>query len=274
MCMCLVGISLPTGLESIFHEGGDGHGAYAAGDGGDIAAKRGDFVEFDVTFEGKAALFRSVGDAGDADVDDDGARLDHIGGHEFRAAKGCHEDIRLPAYLPEVAGMRMADRYGTVAGIGIAAEQDAHGASYDIATSYDYGVQAPGIDLIMFQQQHDAVGGCRDKGGQPLYHLSYVGGMKAVDILGRVDGVDDLFIRDMFGQGKLYQDPVYVYVIIQVFDDAQELVLADRVFQPDEAGFEADSGAGLYFGAYIGLAGAVVADEYGGQVGDLLSFCF
>src|SRR4051812_14909047 len=87
--------------ECILHQGGDGHRTYASGYGGDIAAAGRHFVEFYVSFQGKAALFSAVGDAGDTYVDDDSAFLYHVCGHELWFSQGGNQGIRAPAYLRE-----------------------------------------------------------------------------------------------------------------------------------------------------------------------------
>ena len=61
--------------------------------------------------------------------------------------------------LPEVAGLGVADGDGAVAGLGVGAEEDAHGSADDIAAADHDGVHAAGIDLIVFEEKQDAVGG-------------------------------------------------------------------------------------------------------------------
>jgi hypothetical protein len=157
-------ISFCAGSEGIFHECGDGHGAYAAGYRGDIAANGAYFFEVDVSFQGKAAFFAGIGDAGDADVDDDGAFFDHGGVDEFRFAQGGDYYIALQAYFFKVVGMGVANGDGAVAGVGVSTEEDAHGAADDVAAADYYCVFAAGIYLIVFEEEHDPIGGGRDKG--------------------------------------------------------------------------------------------------------------
>src|SRR5580692_11938564 len=195
-----VAISLFGGGKRIFHEGCDGHRADAAGYRGDIAASGGDFCKVDVAFEGEAAFFGSVGDAGDADVDHDSAGFDHGAMNEFRFPEGGYDDIPLQADLPEVAGLGVAGGDGTVAGLGVGAQQNAHGPADNIAAADHYRVHSAGVDLIMLEQQEDAVGGCGDKGRQPLDHFADVDGVEAVDVFGRVDRVDYVLVGDMPGQ--------------------------------------------------------------------------
>ncbi len=98
-------------------------------------------------------------------------------------------------------------------------------------------------------------------------------GWKPSHVLGRVDGIDHVLIGNMFGQGQLDQDTVDIDIIIQFFNDVEQFVLANALFEADEGGFIANFGAGLHFGAHVGLAGAVVAYQDCGQMGQFFSFC-
>ena len=266
-------ISFLAGGESIFHQCCNGHRSYAAGHGGDIAAEGGYFIEFNVSFEGEAGFFSGIGQPGDADIYNNSPGFDHGGVDEFGPAEGCDDDIALKAEFTQVMGMGVADGDGAIAGLGVGAEQDAHGSADDIAAADDDGMFATGVDLIVFEEQEDAVRGGGDEGGQSLDHFPDVDGVKAVDVFGGVDGVDDIVVGNMPGQGQLYQDTVYVEIVVEVFDDGEETVLADIIFQPEQGGFEAYFCAGFHLCAYVGFAGAVVADQYCREVGDFFSFC-
>ena len=194
-------ISFLAGGEGIFHQCCDGHRPYAAGHRGDIAAEGGHFIEFDVSFEGEAGFFSGIGHPGDADIYNNSSALDHGGVDEFGPAECCDDDIALEAKLTQVMGMGVADGDGAIAWLGVGAEQDAHGPADDIAATDDNGMFATGIDLIVFEEQEDAMGGGGDEGGQSLHHFPDVDGVKAVDVFGRVDGVDDIIVGNMPGEG-------------------------------------------------------------------------
>jgi len=105
---------LAAGLEGVLHEEGDGHGADAAGDGGDGSAFGGDFVEGDVADE-FVAFFGARGfDAVDADIDNDSAFFDVLGLEEFGAADGGDDDVGLACDGAEVAGAGVGDCDGGV----------------------------------------------------------------------------------------------------------------------------------------------------------------
>src|SRR5713226_439408 len=90
------------GEERVLHEHGDGHEADAARHGRDGAGALRGRVEIHVARE--LARVETV----DADVDDDGALLDHVAGDEARPAGGHAEDLGLTAVPSEVARARVA----------------------------------------------------------------------------------------------------------------------------------------------------------------------
>src|SRR5258708_8978794 len=147
-----ISISVRGSGKGVLHKGGNGHRPDSAGNRGDVAAKGSHFVEFDVPFQGKPALFRRIGHPGNPHVDDDSALFDHIRSDKLPPANGRNDDIRLAAEFGDIPGLGMTEGYRAVAGVGIAAEQDAHRPAYDIAAAYHYGMHAPGIYLIMLQQ--------------------------------------------------------------------------------------------------------------------------
>ena len=83
------------GSERIVEEAGDGHGAHAAGHGGDGARSFFGFFEADVARQ----LAFAVGgrDAVDADVDDDRPLLDPVTANHLRATHRGHEDVGFTA---------------------------------------------------------------------------------------------------------------------------------------------------------------------------------
>src|SRR5579863_66479 len=97
-----VAISLFGGGKRILHQGCDGHRADTAGYRGNIGGHGGDLRKVNVAFEGEAAFFSGVGDAGDADVDYDSAGFNHGSIDKFGFAEGGYDQIALEADLPQV----------------------------------------------------------------------------------------------------------------------------------------------------------------------------
>ena len=85
--------------QSVEHQHADGHRTNATGDGRDETAKRGNFVELNVT--AKAETFRAagVGYAGRAYIDDGRTRLYHFSRDKFRSAYGGNQYVGAAANL-------------------------------------------------------------------------------------------------------------------------------------------------------------------------------
>ena len=103
-----------AGGEGVLHEHADGHGAYAAGDGGNEAGLGGYGVEIDIALEAVAGLARGVRNACCAHVDDNSALLDHIGCDEGGMADGGNDDVGLQALLAKGGAATVADGDGGV----------------------------------------------------------------------------------------------------------------------------------------------------------------
>ena len=165
--------------------------------------------------------------------------------------------------------MRVAKGHGAVAGIGVTAEQDAHGPSHDIAAPDDHGMPAFGLDPVVFKQQQDAVGGGRQERGKPLHHAARRFRVEPVHVLVRPDGLDHFLVTDMRGQRQLHQDAIHIVMLVQRIDLPEQLLLGDVRGQSDQGGSETYFSAAFDLGGHIGLTRAVVADEYCSQMGDL-----
>src|SRR5215510_15856732 len=95
--------------QRVLHEHGDGHGADAAGHGGNGAHPRGGGLEVHVARE--LARVQAV----HPDVDDHRAFLDHVARDEARAARSHTENVRAAAMRREIAGARVAHGHGGIA---------------------------------------------------------------------------------------------------------------------------------------------------------------
>ena len=85
--------------------------------------------------------------------------------------------------------------------------------------------------------------------------------MKAVNILARIDGVDDALRIDMLGQRQLHQDAVDPVVGIEPGDQRQQLGFAGCRRQVLLKALDAGSGRRLALVADIDLARRIVADQ-------------
>jgi len=113
--------------------------------------------------------------------------------------------------------------------------------------------------------------------GQKTRHAGHqgacAGDVKAVHVLGRADGFDDLLRVDVPRQRQLHQDAVDGRIVVEGFDARQQGGFAHVGVVCFEYRVQAAVFAGLDLVAHIDLAGRVVADQHHGQArGDALHF--
>lgn len=105
----------PAARNRVSHQHGDGHGAYAAGHGGDGGAFGGDFFKGYVAYQAVAAGGRGVVFAVDSDVDDDGSFSHEVGFYELGLTDCGDEDVGGATDFSEVATSGVRDCDGGVA---------------------------------------------------------------------------------------------------------------------------------------------------------------
>ena len=91
--------------------------------------------------------------------------------------------------------------------------------------------------------------------------------MKAVDVLGRIDGGDDARRIDLRRQWQLHQDAVHGGIDVELADETKQLVGAGRGRQMKIERLHADFDDGARFAADIGFAGRIFADQDHRQAG-------
>jgi hypothetical protein len=214
---CLVA----SGSDGVEEEHGDGHGADAAGDGGDEGRFFFYVFEIDVANEPESRFFGGVIDAINADIDNDGAGFNHVGGDGIERAGGGDDDIGATRVVGEIFCAGVADGDCGVAEGAFLDEDIGQGFTDDIASANDYDVGAFDFDAGFEQKLNDAVRGAGEKSFLARNHFAYVDRMKAVDILGGVDGEKDLRFVDMFWQRELDKDTVNFRVFVQFVDNRQ-----------------------------------------------------
>lgn len=251
------------GRGCVVKEHGHSHGADAARDGRD---PRGDFLDrriVSVADQAPAALAGGIVDPVRADIDDDSPGTDHCRGEGIRSAGGHDNDIRFASMAgkPDRAGV--ADRDGGVRALCLVRKEDRERpADEGGAADHDH-VFAGRVDARMFEQAEYAVRGA----GERTVHFSpeetaKIDGVKAVDILGRVNSVDDDAFIDVWGQGKLGQDGMEARVAIKRVDLPEEVVLGNGGGEAERLSIDANFGAGSGFARDVADGGGVFADEH------------
>ena len=145
----------------------------------------------------------------------------------------------------------------------------AHGFADDVGAADDDSVESGQVTQMILQQHQTAE---RGTGHQrrlgPLgagHEAAGIDDMEAVDVLVRVDGIDDGLLVDLVGQWQLHQDAVHGRVVVQFLDLGQQRLLAGAgvhlVLIGVHAGFD-----GLFaLGADVDLTGRIFAHENDGQ---------
>ena len=160
------------GGQRIFEKHGDGHGTYASGNGGDISCNLGYACVINVACE-LAVCF-----AVHTDVNDNGAGLYHIGGHEICLADRNDENIRRAADFCEIFGAGVADRNGRIC------VEKKHCLRFadDIASADDNRVFALDGDAGAGNQLHNACGRAGKEAVVADHDLADVDFAESVDV--------------------------------------------------------------------------------------------
>src|SRR5262245_3697113 len=101
---------LLRGASGVRHEHRDGHPPYSTWDWRDSGRDFANAFERDVTDETRTTLFRCVRNSVHADVDHDGAWLDHVCRDHLGASCRDDEDVRTPGFRGQVGRAAMTDR--------------------------------------------------------------------------------------------------------------------------------------------------------------------
>ena len=151
----------------------------------------------------------------------------------------------------------MADGHGAVT----VQQQHGHRLADDIRAADNDAFLAPGVDLVLVEQLHHA---CRGAGHEieiADHDLADVDRMERIDVLPRVDGVDDGLLRDVLRHRHLTQDTRDLGAFVELRDQAEQLLLRGLLGQGVLFAVKAALLAGALLVAHIDLAGRVVADD-------------
>lgn len=258
-------------------EHGDGHGAYAAGHGADEGCDLSDGVEVDIADGFGLEVWGGAGDAVDADVDDQGARLDHVAGDQVRDAGGGDQDVGGAGDVGEAGGPFVAGDDGGF----LAHEEDGDGLADDVAGTDDDGDLAAeeggarGIRDACVLAQASGLGHRLDhlddgqaragrEAGAAVDHVADVGGVDTFDVLlWRDEALDGVGV-DAVGQGEVDHDGGDVVLCGEEEDAAGDVVEGCAAGDAVEAVLDAEGLAGASLVVGVDASGVVaVVDEEG-----------
>ncbi|CDN43882.1 hypothetical protein BN871_DS_00270 [Paenibacillus sp. P22] len=233
------------------HQHGDRHRSYAARHGSDRPGRRKASLVIDIA--SKLAVVEPV----DADVDDDGSRLDAAGPDRLGLADGHDENIRGGRDRLQILRSGMADGHGRI----LAEQQHGDRLADDIAASDYDGMLACDLMAAALDQLDDA---CRRAGQQAFVaddEIARALRAEAVHILLDADRVDDRFLRYMRRKRQLDQNAMDQLVPVELADQLQKLFLGRLPRQAMDLGVEAHFRASLFLAAHIHGRSRIVSDE-------------
>ena len=167
----------------------------------------------------------SPGDAVDADIDHRGAGLDPVAAHHLGLADRGDQDVGAARHRRQVARARMGDRHGAMLG----EQQRRHRLADDVGAADHHRLGAGERAQARAQQHAGSHTACtapaprRRSTSRPALLR-----VEAVDVLGRVDRVDDALRVDLLRQRQLHQDAVDRGIGVEPRDQGEQLGLAGR----------------------------------------------
>lgn len=151
-------------------------------------AKGGNVLKVDIA--DNEGFARWSGEAVDADVDHDGAWLDHIAGDEFGLADSGNEDISALADLLEVFGHAVSNCDSGIAMRCFLHQNGGQRLADDVAAADDHDVFAEKGNLRMGEENLDAVRGAGEKARWIAdEHFPNIDRVKPIDIFLRGDAL-------------------------------------------------------------------------------------
>ena len=185
----------------------------------------------------------------DADIEHDRAGLDPVTANQSGLADRNRQDVGLRDMAGEIPREAMADRDG---GAGQQQFQRQRPADM-VGCADDHRMLAADRHTDMPQQRHHAVGRGRTQDRHALAEAAEGIGVKAIDILDRIDALDDCGFVDVRRQRQLDEDAVDIVIEIEPVDQCQQFGLARAGRQVMVARDHADFGAGRALVAHIDL---------------------
>ena len=105
------------------------------------------------------------------------------------------------------------------------------------------------------------------KRGLPAINSPMLKGMQPVNVLVRIDGLDDGVLADVVGQWQLHQDAVIAGVIVKAAHYRERIVLRCVGGQHDCLGDHARLDCGALLHAHVHSGCGIVADEHDSESG-------
>ncbi len=199
----------------------------------------------------------------DPDIDHDRTRLEHRTGDEPGFAGGNDHDVGTTDVAGKIARAAMAD-----ADRGVLLDQQERRRHPDHRGSTDHhGVLTRDLDARPAQDLDRGVRGCRQEPVVAEAQQAGIERMDAVDVLGRVDRIDDRAQPDRRRQRHLDDDAIDGRIGIEVAERGDHRVLGRFTFELDELGVDPDLRAAAQDLLEVDGRGCVAPDDEDRQPG-------
>src|SRR5437588_7811423 len=221
--------------DGVLHKHRHGEQADAAGDGRQTARDSVDLRRVNVADERVAALnerlqatlgvvaeklshLRLARQAIHANVNDGRARPHVLAAYEASAPDRRDEDVGFSRHFGEVARARVAYDHGRVA----LQQKFGHGATDDVAPPDDARARARHLDALAREQFNDSRGRARQKRRTTKHHSTDVNRVKPVNVLLRINRLDDARLVNARGQWQLNEYAVNVLALVERGDQLKQ----------------------------------------------------
>jgi hypothetical protein len=123
------------------------------------------------------------------------------------------------------------------------------------------------LDVVAAKNFHAARGSAGNEAGTAADEAAEIDGMKAVDVLGRIDGFEDALGVHLWRKRELDEDAVNVIIAVEILDDGEEIKSAGGGRRREEGAGKADFRAGGDFAFDIELRCGVFSYKDSGEAG-------
>src|SRR5215216_829081 len=138
---------------------------------------------------------------GDADVDADGSRFDHVGGEEPWPSRGSNDDVSLSSVPEQLYGPGVAQCDGRV--LALPRQQQSQRPADRGTSSDDADFRTVEPDAVTAEQFDDATRSAWQRARRSQHQLAEVDRMQAVGILLRIDQCERSVVIQAAGQWQL-----------------------------------------------------------------------
>ena len=197
----------------------------------------------------------------DADIDHDGAFLQHLAGDEFGFADRRDENICRLDVHPQVLRPRVCNRYDGIRSRLFLQKYVGNRLTDDVASTHDDDVLACRIVPAPHQELLNPRRRARLKRRPANDHPADIDGVETVYILPGADRLEDLLFVDVFRERQLNKDSVNLRVVVKLVDLFKECLFGNRRGQLFRHGAKPYLLTSLSFHSHVDLRCGIFTDK-------------